>query len=145
MADLKFISGSRSRYPRRSKPRSRAVDRRVALITSEYTRKAKAVDRDYCRHAQDTPGPVERRLQDFGDVAGHAFGVWGEASEAVHSLVHQIATSRLRTAMFLPHKAVKGKSSTDELAQLVGSVRRQLSVVAVDAQARLLLTGLRDK
>ena len=49
-----------------------------------------------------------------------AFGVWGEASEAVHSLVHQIATSRLRTAMFLPHKAVKGKSSTDELAQLVG-------------------------
>ena len=74
-----------------------------------------------------------------------AFGVWGEASEAVRSLVHQIATSRLRTAKFLPHKAVKGKSSTDELAQLVGSVRRQLSVVAVEAQARLLLTGLRDK
>ena len=74
-----------------------------------------------------------------------AFGVWGEASEAVHSLVHQIATSPLRTAMFLPHQGVKGKSSIDELAQLVGSLRRQLSVVAVDAQARLLLTGLRDK
>ena len=40
-------------------------------------------------------GPVERRLDEFGELPGLCFGAWGEASEGVHRLVQILAESRL--------------------------------------------------
>ena len=41
-----------------------------------------------------TRGPVERRLEEFGDLLGLCFGAWGEASEGVHQLVQYLAEKR---------------------------------------------------
>ena len=148
LADLKFISGSRSRYPRNPQPEKRAVDRRADGLNAEYARKARGVDREFGQVIQLDPtaappiGPVERKLLSFGNIKGYVFGAWGEASEPVHSLVQEIASSRLRLAELLPGAREPSRSVAGEMAVLVGSIRRQLSSTAVRSQARLLLDRL---
>ena len=148
LADLKFISGSRSRYPRNPQPEKRAVDRRADGLSAEYARKARGVDREYGRDLQLDPvaappvGPVERKLLSFGNIHGYVFGAWGEASEPVHALVQTIASSRLRIAELRPGAREPSRSVSGEMAVLVGSIRRQVSVTAVRSQARLLLDRL---
>ena len=121
----------------------RAVDRRAGLLTQEYTRKARTVDRLYGGTQEGEVGRVESRLQSYGRVRGLVFGAWGEASEDVHALVQALASSRQEVGELLPGAKRRGqKSQEQELASLVGQVRRQLSVAAVQAQACCLLQGL---
>ena len=42
--------------------------------------------------------PVQTKLLSFPEVQGLVFGSFGEASEAVHSLVEALDTSRVRVA-----------------------------------------------
>ena len=57
----------------------KAVDRRASTLSREYNDKAKSIDTFY----------------------GGVHGAWGEASEDVHSLVHDLATSRAKiTSMY---------------------------------------------
>ena len=70
------------------------------------------------------------------------FGNWGEASEGVHTLVEQLATSRARVAE--PQSRNKGGVLTEEgvKALAVGFIRRRLSIAAVRAQCISLLGRL---
>lgn len=88
-------------------------------------------------------GPVERRLQQYGEVHGWCFGAWGEASTAVHSLVQRVAESRVDMADTQPAYQRQGRSRLAEKAGLVAYVRRSLSVTVVREQARFLLGRLR--
>jgi hypothetical protein len=87
-------SCSKSRY----KPTMvyRAVDKRAGQLQRENQEKARKTDRDFGGVEEGRVGPVENKLLSFPTVLGLVFGSFGEASEAVHSLVEALATSRVR-------------------------------------------------
>ena len=107
-------------------------------FSSGYRKKAKKVDQEVLGLPVDQKGPLERRLDEFGTVLGLCFGAWGEASEEVHRLVQVLAESRLKF-----QGLQQGRPGSDqELAVLVGQVRRRLSMAAVNSQVDCLLAKL---
>ena len=83
-------------------------------------------------------GPVERRLDEFGELLGLVVGAWGEASERVNQLVQALAEARL-TFQGLE----RGRpGSKEELGVCVGQVRKRMSMAAVKAQVDCLLGKL---
>jgi hypothetical protein len=149
LADLKFITGNENRYPRNPAPQiepKKAVNRRAVLVHTEYTKHA--IKLDIChngiprarRGEVQQSGPVQQRLGRYGDVEGWCFGVWGEASDAVHSLLHKIVEARLQVVQQQPGGRRKQQSTEAERARLVGSLRQQVSLIAVRANARLLIS-----
>jgi hypothetical protein len=57
-------------------------------------------------------GSVENKLLSFPTIQGIVFGSFREASEAVHSLVENLATSRVRVAG--PQKGRRGVVRSEE-------------------------------
>ena len=104
--------------------------------------KARAVDLQYVRTAPGVVGPVEEKLLSFERVQGMVFGAFGEASEPVHRLIDQLATSRVRVAG--PQRGRKGveRSEEGERSVVVSSIRRKVSMAAVSAQCSSLLGRL---
>ena len=86
LAELKVICCCPSRYkmipppPPPHREFIKAVDRRARVLTEEYVKKVKKVDRVYGGAAEDTVGRVQRKLEGFGDVRGLVFSAFGEAS-----------------------------------------------------------------
>ena len=105
-----------------NKTHVKAVEKRARVLTEEYIKKARNVDRMYWGAAEGTVGRVERKLVDMGEeVRGLVFGAFGEASEGVHELVHHLANSRLKAEELQQgRESVKG----EELGVLVGQVRQ---------------------
>ena len=87
-------------------------------------------------------GPVEAKLTAFPPLRRWVFGAWGEASEDVHTLVHELASARLRHQQVLEGRGWRKRNEEAEKAMLVGQVRRGLSVEGVRSQARCLLQRL---
>ena len=127
-------------HPHPTRDSVKAVDKRAGVLTEEYMKKAKQVDRVYGGVAEGVVGRVQRRLEDFGQVRGLVFGAFGEASEGVHELVHVLANSRLKAEGMQQGR----QTESGELGVLVGQIRRILSVTAVRAQAECLLSRLRN-
>ena len=101
LAELKVIFYCPSRYnlipppPHPDRETVKAVDRRARVLTEEYTKKARDVDRVYGGVAEGTVGRVQRKLIDFGEVRWLVFWAFGECSEGVHELVQQLANHAL--------------------------------------------------
>ena len=104
------------------------------MLTEEYRKKARDVDRVYGGAVEGTVGRVQRKLLDYGEVRGLVFGAFGEASEGVRELVHYLANSRLKAVGLRQGR----ESAQAELGVNFGQVRRILSVAAVRAQAKCL-------
>ena len=104
----------------------------------EYRRKAKYVDQDLLGVATEEKGPVERRLDEFGNLVGLCFGAWGEASTDVHKLIQTLAEARLK---FLGLKEGKPRSK-HEMGLIVGQLRQRLSLAAVKSQVDCLLSRI---
>ena len=87
-------------------------------------------------------GPVEAKLLTFERVRGVVFGAFGEASEPLHQLIDQLATSRVTVAG--PQRGRRGveRSPEGERSLVVGQIHRRLSVAAVKAQCSSLLGRL---
>ena len=136
LAELKVISCCKSWYTPGAKVRG--TDKRAQQLPTEYKRKAKKVDQEVLGVDKEVRGPVERRLEEYGDLLGLCFGAWGEASEGVHQLVQNLAESRLT---FLGLR--RGRPGSEAvLGMCVGQVRRRLSMAAVKAQVDCLLAKL---
>ena len=75
-------------------------------------------------------------------VKGLVVGAFGEGSEDLHTLIHHLATSRVRVAG--PQKGKRGqvRSEEAELAITTSFLRRTLSTAGVRAQSKLLLNRL---
>ena len=138
--ELKCISSSQSRY--RPSWKERGVDRRAGELHDEYVDKARKADQVHGGVQPGQVGGVENKLLSFPKVEGIVFGNWGEASEATHSLVEALATSRAKVAE--PQARKKGKSLSEEGVKslAVGFIRRRLGVAAVKAQCHSLLGRL---
>ena len=136
LAELKIISCCETWYP--AGGRVRGTDKRAGGLQTEYRKKAKKVDQEVLGQGGEVRGPVERRLDEFGELLGLCFGAWGEASDGVHQLVQTLAEARLKY-----QGLQRGRPGSDqELGFLVGQVRRRLSLVAVKAQVDCLLAKL---
>ena len=86
---------------------------------------------------------MQAKLQSFPPLRRWVFGAWGEASEDVHILVHDLATSRAKHQRQLEGRwRWSRRSEEGEIAILTGQVRRVLSTVGVRSQARCLLDRL---
>ena len=130
LPELKVIFCCQSRYswvpppPHPDRESIKAVDKRARVLTEEYSKKAKKVDRVYGGAEEGVVGRVQRKLLDFGEVRGLVFGAFGEASEGVHDIVHHLANSRLKAEGIQQGR----ETAKGELGVLVGQVRRLLSV-----------------
>ena len=89
LAELKIISCCETWYP--AGGRVRGTDKRAGGLQTEYRKKAKKVDQEVLGQGGEVRGPVERRLDEFGELLGLCFGAWGEAGEGVHLLVQTLA------------------------------------------------------
>ena len=138
LAELKVISCCESWYTPSAGGNVRATEKRANGLKAEYRRKARDVDKETREKRNEEKGPVERRLEEFGDLMGLVFGAWGEASEMVHQLVHTLAESRL--AFQGLQRGRPGNSA--ELGILTGQIRRRLSLVAIKAQTECLLSKI---
>lgn len=142
--ELKIISSSKTRYTPhcQGQEATRAVDKRAGELNAEYIAKARSTDQQYCGSAPGTTGPVETKLATLGEVKGLVVGAFGEGSEDLHTLIHHLATSRVRVAG--PQRGKRGQVRTEEaeLAITTSFLRRTISVAGVRAQAKLLLSRL---
>ena len=136
LAELKMISRCESWYTPGSGVRG--TDKRANGLPASYRRKARKVDQEVLEIDREERGPVERRLEEFGDLLGLCFGAWGEASEGVHKLVQTLAEARLK----FQGLQLGRPGSEAELGMLVGQVRKELSMVAVKGKVECLLSKL---
>ena len=144
LAELKVISCCPTRYLRNPRSTIKAVDRRAATLPAEYRQHARKIDREYGGVQEGVVGPVEAKLLSFPPLRRWVFGAWGEASEDVHTLVKDLATTRARHQQQLEGRWRWNRRSEEaEVAVLTGQVRRLLSVEGVRGQARCLLDRLR--
>ena len=136
LAEFKILSCCPSWY-RPSGNEVRATDRKAQGLTSDYRRKARKIDQDILRTLSEQRGPVERRLDEFGEIQGLCFGAFGEASQDVHDFIQTMAESRLKFQV--ESEGRPGGSSNQELGLIVGQIRRTLSMAAIKAQVECLL------
>ena len=134
--ELKVISSNGTRYrPTQAKS---AVDVRADLLQGEYERKARAADRR--QGVQDgVVGPVEQKLANLGKIAGIVLGNFGEVSQATHSLLTALASSRVRVAGVTRGKRGYWRTEEGERVVAMSDLCRRLSVMAVKCQASSLL------
>ena len=96
------------------------------------------MDEELLGTSKNERGPVQRRLEEFGDIIGLCFGAWGEGSEDVHRLVQIISESRLKY-----QGLQRGRpGSEQELGVIVGQVRRRLSMAVMKSQVDCLLSKI---
>ena len=138
LAELKIISCCDTWYKPSAGSRVRGTDKRAEGLQSDYRTKAKNIDRDIL--GAQSRGPVERRLDEFGQIIGLVFGPWADASKDVHSLIGTLAESRLRFQMLQQGRPEGG--SDNELAIIVGQLRRKLSLAVTKANVTCLLSKL---
>ena len=138
LAELKLISCCKTWYSPSAGGNIKATEKRAAGLQADYRRKARDADKETRERTGDQRGPVERRLEEFGDLIGLVFGAWGEASEGVHRLIQAMAEARMRYQSLQSGKP----GSAAELGVIVGQIRRKLSLAAVKAQTECLLAKL---
>ena len=64
-----------TRYPSSAGGNVKGVDRRANLLQNEYTRKVIKIEDTI---TEEKPGPLERRLIEYGSIMGLVFGAFGE-------------------------------------------------------------------
>ena len=141
LAELKVISCCKTWYAPGAGNRVRATNKRAQGLQAIYKNKARALDQTISGTTEGQRGPVERRLDEFGPLIGLCFGAWGEGSNDVHRMVDMLAKSRIKF-----QRAQEGSATEvgpqNELASIVGQIRRKLSITAIKSQVRCLLSRL---
>ena len=120
--ELKTVSGAT--WYQSVRERKRAVERRVAVIGSEYEDKAKKADRRYFG-VNDGSGPVASRLAEVGPIMGVAAGRFGELSDSGQELISIMAEARVKKMDLALNRGEEVDKA--DLAQETGFIRRRLS------------------
>ena len=92
----------------------------------------------YVRVQEGVKGPVESKLEEFGDLLCLVVGAFGEVSEDMHYLINTLAETKVRKTELQRGQVTK----EGELATLTGEYRRLVSVACMKAQAECLLSRL---
>ena len=135
LAELKCISAGATWYQSR---RLKSVDQRANGLPKEYLDKAQHIDRKYCGTALNHVGPLQQRLQSFGDLLCLVAGQYGDVSQDLHELLKSLATSKAAHISQMEGRPV----SDSERGLLLHQIRRRLSVSIVTSQSSCLLSRL---
>jgi len=90
-------------------------------------------------------GPVLRHLLSYGPVEGWVVGRFGEMSDGLMNLFNELVESRVQALKIMPGAQSPGRRGLNRLTDvglkgiLMGQIRREMSLLAVRCQARLLL------
>jgi len=114
------------------------VDRRANRVPGEYARVAKDMDEELGVDVRVEQGPVTRRLQEVGPVIPLVFGGFAEVSEGVHTMVDLLSKFRLKKEGL---SAGRGGAER-RLGEVVGQIRRRLSLATVKANMACMLSRL---
>ena len=114
------------------------MDIRARPLPKSYNDKARHVDRVYCRTEEGQIGPVQQRLQEFGDLGCFVVGQFGEGSTDLHKFLTTCAKQKARKMANMYGRP----SSEFEESQFLQQLRRRLSVCGIRAQANCLLSRL---
>ena len=140
LAEVKVIGAVKSYYPK-NRPlarRTRAVDRRGALVPGEYTRPLECLDRNYHNTAPGDTGPLVRRLLGYGRLQLLVMGSCQEGTKDLHSLLDLLADLIVRRLGL-----ARGRELSDrEKAQTLSDYRRILWVTAARASSGCLIGRL---
>ena len=140
LVELKTLHYAPTTYPT-CEERCAAVERRAGRIGAEYLGRARALDRRWHHTLPDSQGPIETRLRTYGEVRGLVFGSWGEASPDVSWLLAEAADIGVsRSRAFCPADDEDAPNALK--AKFAGTLRRRWGMMALRANARLLLERL---
>ena len=114
------------------------MDQRAKEIPRLYRDKAQNIDRKYCGAVAGQIGPLEQRLQDFGEIACLVAGQYGEVSQHFHDLLKNLAVSKAALIAQTEGRRV----SDSERGLILHQLRRRLSVCIISAQSSCLLNRL---
>jgi hypothetical protein len=134
LAELKCISAGLTWYQAHVK----AVDQRAREIPKIYLDKAQDIDRKYCGTHPNNVGPLQQRLEGFGDIIRLVAGQFGDVSQDFHHLLKSLAVSK---ATHIAHTEGRPVSES-ERGLLLHQLRRRLSVTIITAQSSCLLSRL---
>ena len=134
LAEIKSLSAGVTWY----KSNQKTVDLRAKSLPKEYHDKAHKIDTKYCGTGQNQVGPLEQRLNGFGDLLCLVAGQYGEASQDFHKLLGKLATSKVAHIARLEGCHL----SESECGLLLHQMRRRLSVAIIRAQSSCLLSRL---
>ena len=138
--DVKTLHCGRSTYQWETRrPTKRAVERRAAEVPHGCVVDAVKLDRDLNNIPSNVRGPVQRRLEEYGEVTGLVFGAFGEVSESVAVLVRSLA----RAAAARSHVVVEPNQVQERGRCLEWVFRRRLAMVGWRASAHLRLSRAR--
>ena len=134
LCEIKCLSAGLTYYHGRDK----SVDICARQLPASYSNKAKKIDRKYCGTDSNQIGPVQQRLNGFGDLQCLVVGQFGEVSQHLHDLLAQFAD-----CMADKVSRASGRPVSDDLKGLyLHQLRRELSVTAIRAQSACLLSCL---
>ena len=134
LAELKCLNAGKSWYNSKEK----AVDKKAKQIPKLYLDKAKTIDQKYCNTRPGQVGPLQQRLQSFGELQCIVAGQYGEVSQHTHDLLRKLTACK---ANHISH--MEGRVLSDqERSILLQQLRRQLSVSIITAQSNCLLSRL---
>ena len=114
------------------------MDQRARRIPKEYRDKAQNIDQKYCGALPRQTGPLEQRLQDFGEIACLVAGQYGEVSQHFHDLLKRLVVSKAAHISQVEGRGV----SESERGLILHQLRRRLSVSIITAQSSCLLSRL---
>ena len=134
LAELKCISAGLTWYQSQQK----AVDQKAKQIPTMYKNKARRIDTKYWGTTAGHVGPLEQRLQGFGDILCLVAGQYGDISQDLHDLLKKLASTKAQHLSLLEGRPV----SDSEQGLILHHLRRRLSVSIITAQSRCLLTRL---
>ena len=83
-------------------------------------------------------GPVEQRLQGFGELLCLAFGIYGDVSQHYHDLLKRLVVSKAAHIAQIEGRGV----SESEKGLILHQLRRRLSVSIITAQSSCMLQRL---
>lgn len=138
LGEIKTIHPGPSRYPRHVVAQRAAVNRRAAAVQAEYDLKAAKFDRRYCGVAPGQMGPMQAKLQSYGNIIAVVSGAFGEFSDAADFLFTTMAEMGADTW----HRRLNAASRDDARAFLTHHMRMQAGMCGARGCARLLLHRL---
>ena len=142
LAELKTIGAGETWYPHGQE--GKGTERRAAQLVTAYEKSLWKYDVRFhgtlprVRGQPDPPpGPLVRRLRTFGRLQCLVAGPYGDLSDDLHELLHTFAETKSA------NKArARGWEAEGDLGQMMGEIRRAVSVSVVRAHSLCLLERL---
>ena len=134
LCELKLISAGATYY--KSGNGDRSVDVRARQLPRIYQDKAKNIDRVYCGTTEGQVGPVQCRLEQFGELAGFVIGQFCKGSHDLHQYLIKCENEKTKR-----QARASGSSVSDFKSQILQQLRRRLFVCSINTRHAIVLSA----